>query len=74
MGSLYAVQFCKEVGLFDVFFEGDANTIVKEINSAPPFFYLKSVNSLKISIMSCKALDWRNSLLHLENVIWQCTL
>jgi hypothetical protein len=47
MGSLYAVQFCKEVGLFDVFFEGDVNTIVKEINSAPPFFLSKISQFIK---------------------------
>jgi len=74
MGALYAVQFCKEVGFFDVLFEGDVNTVVKEINSAPPFFYLKSAISLKLSMMRCKASDWRNSLLHLENVIWRRTL
>jgi ribonuclease HI len=39
MGALYAVQFCKEVDFFDVLFEGDANTVVKEINLAPPFFF-----------------------------------
>jgi hypothetical protein len=41
MGELYAVQFCKKVGFF-FFFEGDANTVVKEINSSPyspPFFF-----------------------------------
>jgi len=64
------------VFFFYVFFEGNANTIVKEINLAPLFFfyYLKSANLLKIFMMSCKALDWRNSLLHLKNVIWWRTL
>jgi hypothetical protein len=38
MGALYAVQFCKEIGFFYVLFEGDANTVVKEINLAPHFF------------------------------------
>jgi hypothetical protein len=41
MGALYAVQFCKEIGFFYVLFEGDANTVVKEINLAPHFFLSK---------------------------------
>jgi hypothetical protein len=28
---------------FDVLFEGDVNTVVKEINSAPPFFFLSKI-------------------------------
>jgi hypothetical protein len=41
VGALYAVQFCKDVGFFYVLFEGNANTVVKKINSAPPFFLSK---------------------------------
>jgi hypothetical protein len=40
VGALYAVQFCKDVGFFYVLFEGNANTVVKKINSAPPFFFI----------------------------------
>jgi len=28
---------------FDVLFEGDVNTVVKEINSAPPIFFLSKI-------------------------------
>jgi hypothetical protein len=37
MGALWAVQFSKEVGFFDVIFKGDATQIVSKINSGPPF-------------------------------------
>jgi hypothetical protein len=41
---------------FYVLFEGDAKTVVKKkLIQLPFFFNLKSANSLKISMMSCKA-------------------
>jgi len=36
MAALSAVQFSLEVGFFDVVFEGDEQTVIKEINSQPP--------------------------------------
>jgi hypothetical protein len=47
IGALYAVQFCKDVGFFYVLFEGDANTIIKEINSTPHFFLSKIGNFIE---------------------------
>jgi hypothetical protein len=49
VSALYAVQFCKEIGFMFCFKGMPANIVVKEINSAP-IFYLKSANSLKLSI------------------------
>lgn len=37
MAALNAVQFCNEVGFFNVSLEGDALAVIKEINSGPPF-------------------------------------
>jgi ribonuclease HI len=36
MAALFAVQFSLKVGFFDVTFEGDAQTVIKEIDSQPP--------------------------------------
>jgi hypothetical protein len=36
MPASYAVIFSKEVGFFDVIFEGDALRVIKEVNSGPP--------------------------------------
>jgi hypothetical protein len=36
MTALFAVQFSLEVGFFYVVFEGDAKTVIKEIDSQPP--------------------------------------
>ncbi|XP_062174656.1 uncharacterized protein LOC133879872 [Alnus glutinosa] len=33
MAAFWAIQFCKEVGFFDVLFEGDAAQVVADINS-----------------------------------------
>jgi len=59
VGALYVVQFCKEVVFFFFFyvlFEGDSKTLVKKkLIQLLFFFNLKSANSLKISMMSCKA-------------------
>jgi hypothetical protein len=35
MAALFAVQFSFKVGFFDVAFEGDAQTVIKEIDSQP---------------------------------------
>lgn len=37
MAASYAVNFCLEVGLFNVIFEGDALNVIREVNSNPPF-------------------------------------
>jgi ribonuclease HI len=37
MAASYAVNFCSEVGLFNVIFEGDALNVIREVNSNPPF-------------------------------------
>jgi hypothetical protein len=37
LAAIYAMIFCKEVGFFDVIFEGDALQVVKEIQSTPPY-------------------------------------
>jgi hypothetical protein len=36
MAAYYAVQFCREVGFFDVILEGDASQVVQEINQNSP--------------------------------------
>jgi ribonuclease HI len=38
MAALWAVQFCKEVGFFEVLFEGDAAQVVADIKSKRPQF------------------------------------
>ncbi len=35
MAALHAILFSREVGFFDVVFEGDALQVVRDINSAP---------------------------------------
>lgn len=52
MAALFAVQFCIEVGFFDVVFEGDAHTVIKEINSQPPHLsrirhFIESIASVR---------------------------
>jgi len=52
MAGLGAVQFRKEVGLFDAIFEGDAAQVVSEINSDPPYLsrfghFIKSIHMKK---------------------------
>jgi hypothetical protein len=44
LAATYAVSFSKEVGFFEVIFEGDALNVIKEVNSNPPF--LSSVGHL----------------------------
>jgi len=52
MAALFAVQFCIEVGFFDVVFEGDAQTVIKEIDSQPPHLsrighFIESIASVR---------------------------
>jgi hypothetical protein len=44
LAATYAVTFSKEVGFFEVIFEGDALNVIKVVNSNPPF--LSSVGHL----------------------------
>jgi len=37
MGALCTMHFCQQAGFLDVWFDGDAASVVKEINSSPPF-------------------------------------
>jgi hypothetical protein len=37
MAALHAILFSKDIGFFDVIFEGDALQVVREINSDPPY-------------------------------------
>jgi hypothetical protein len=43
MAASYAVNFCSEVGLFNVIFEGDALNVIREVNSNPPFLSFPEV-------------------------------
>jgi ribonuclease HI len=36
MAASYAVSFSSKVGFFNVFFEGDALNVIREVNSNPP--------------------------------------
>jgi hypothetical protein len=52
MAALFAVQFSIEVGFFDVVFEGDAQTVIKEIDSQPPHLsrighFIESIASVR---------------------------
>jgi hypothetical protein len=53
MGALFAVQFCIEVGFFDVVFEGDAQSVIKEIDSQPP--HLSRIGAFYRKYCFCKA-------------------
>jgi hypothetical protein len=49
MAALHAILFSREVGFFDVVFEGDALQVVRDINSAPPYssrigHFIESIN------------------------------
>jgi ribonuclease HI len=37
MAAVLAMHFSKEIGMFDVIFEGDAAQVINEINSEPPY-------------------------------------
>ncbi|XP_062152012.1 uncharacterized protein LOC133860414 [Alnus glutinosa] len=38
MAASHAVIFTREVGFFDVIFEGDAMKVIKEVKSSPPYY------------------------------------
>jgi ribonuclease HI len=59
MGALCAMQFCQEAGFFDVLFEGGAASVVKEINSSPPFLskighFIESIHAELVNFRATK--------------------
>jgi hypothetical protein len=58
MAALGAIQFSKEVGFFNVIFEGDAAQVISKINSGPPHLsrlchLLGSIHIEKQFLCSC---------------------
>jgi len=60
MTTLWAVQICKDVGFFDVVFEGDAAQVIAEINS----------NSSHLSVSGHFVESIGNEIKHLRTIIF----
>jgi ribonuclease HI len=59
IGALCAMHFCQEAGFFDVWFEGDAASMVKKINSSPPFLskighFIESIHAELVNFRAAK--------------------
>lgn len=70
MATSWAVSFSKDVGFFNVVFEGDALRVIREANSEPPLFS-RSGHFIEGVQQKLKDLDPLVLLMYLESITQQ---